>query len=278
MIGVTIGIGEKHLAYAREAAKRFEKYTGLKAVIMTEEYLKEVQHHEIFKSARCFEDKVFFLKFFVFKFFADDVFYFDADYCCVDYFYPHHSFDGRFTACRDRIHSLYDKKIILSNVQNYFNAGMFLAAYENRSMFEKCLNDGPKIPFVYGDQCIFNAVVEEYKHPVRYLDKRHNCLDFTGIMVDCDVKAIHNSMVYEYYEKGTEIELTKKFCWDTIAMEGLEGSATVVYPNKIQKPVYLHADGLTSEGNIWCSTLQDKLFLCDHYTTNPRRIEQIYIN
>lgn len=277
MIGVTIGIGEEHLFYAQEAAKRFSHFTGLKTIVMTEEYLKEVEHYNVFSLARNNHDKILFLKFFIFNFFVDDVVYFDCDYCTVDHWRPQKMFDGRFTAVRDRIHSLYNAKIIPSNVHNYFNSGLMIASYSHhRRFFDRCVKQADTVKFKFGDQCIFNAIAEDVKLPIKYLDKRYNCMDHAGVMVDSDVKAIHNSFVYGHYKENTNIEIGNKYKWNLIEMAGLAGQGTIVFEDEEQQPVFLEPDGLTSQGNVWFITDEGEFYICTDYVNNPRRVKNIY--
>lgn len=280
MIGVTIGIGDKHLGYAREAAARFKEYTGLKTVVMTEEYLKEVEKHKVFKLARNEHDRILFLKFFILNFFYDDVYYFDADYCVVDKIYPEKMYDGRFTAVRDRIHSLYDANIIASNVQNYFNAGMFIASPEHKNFFEQCIHLADKVDIKFGDQCILNSVAEWMQLNVNYISKLFNCLDFAGVMPDCNVLAVHNAMVYDHYAAGTKPQLTQKHFWDEHLMYSFsrKPNKTFVFNEKIQKPVTLLPDGLTTQGDVWFIDLKGDTYLCDKYVDNPRKVKYIHTN
>lgn len=277
MIGVTIGIGNDHLFYAKEAAKRFSHFTGLNTFVMTEEYLKEVEHYNIFSLAKNNHDKILFLKFFIFDFFADDVVYFDCDYCAVDYWRPDKMFDGRFIAARDRIHSLYGAKVISSNVHNYFNGGLMIASYKHhRRFFDRCVKQANTVKFKFGDQCIFNAIAENVKLPIKYIDKRYNCLDYAGVMTESDVKGVHNSFVYNHYKENTQIEIKYKYKWNLIEMAGVAGQTTLVFEDDEQKPVFLEPDGLTSEGNVWFITDSGEFYICENYVDNLRKVKTIY--
>lgn len=277
MIGVTIGIGEDYLFNANEAAKRFTRYTGLNTVVMTEQHLEDVMHYNIFKAARNFSDKIFFLKFFLFNFFSDDVVYFDADYCVVDHWNPMNVFDGRFTAVRDRTHGLFERDVICCDIQKYFNAGFFIASYKHhRRFFDRCVKVGADVPFKFGDQCILNKVAQDSSLPVKYLDKRYNCLDYAGAMVDSDVKSIHNGFIYSHYKEGTEVKPSKKYKWNLVEMAGVAGLVTLIFEDKMQKSVYLHPDGITNEGHIWFITEDHEFYICEHYVDRPRRVIHVY--
>ncbi len=277
MIGVTIGIGEDYHFYAYEAAKRFQRYTGLQAVVLDERHLQAYADEPVIQLGTTIAEKAYYLKFFIPEIIQDDICYFDCDYCVVDYWQPDKIFDGRFTAVKDRTRCLYENDIVSSNIAEYINAGFYMLSYKNhKALFEKCRKLGPNVQIKFWDQCILNAFLQLDKVPVRYLDRRFNAMNYDGVLRNFDLKAVHSSSNYIHYKEGTEQKGTSEFKLDTIMMAGLAGNVTVVFEDKKQKNLYLYADGTTSDGDIWFVDTNGGMYICENYINNPKRVKDIY--
>jgi hypothetical protein len=101
-------------------------------------------------------------------------------------------------------------------------------------------------------------------------------MDYAGVMPHCNVKSIHNGIMYGHYKEGTEIKPSKEYEWNLIEMAGLAGLNTVVFENGKQEGLYLHPDGLTNKGQVWFVTNNHEMFICEHYVDRPQRIVSIY--
>lgn len=277
MIGVTIGTGENYRFYASEAAKRFERFTGLKAVILDETHIEAFASHPLMQHGTTMAEKSYYLKFFIPEIIQDDICYFDCDYCVVDYWQPDKIFDGRFTAVKDRTKLIFQNDIVHCNIAEYVNAGFYMLSYKNhKDLFAKCRKLGMNAQTKFFDQCILNIFLQLDKVPVRHLDRRFNAMNFEGVLKDFDLKAIHNSSNYIHYKEGTTDKGTSEFKLDTIMMAGLAGNVTVVFEDKKQKNLYLYADGTTSDGDVWFVEQNGRAYICDNYINGLKRVKEIY--
>ena len=276
LTGVTIGIGEQYRFYAEEASKRFTNFTGLPVVILDEKHLESVIDEPIIQKGNTIAEKSYYLKFFAPEFVDDDICYFDCDYCVVDYWKPDKIFDGRFTAVRDRTRYLFDNDIVHCDIMRYVNAGFYILPKSMKSFFERCRKLGPEAHTKFFDQCVLNILLQLDNVPVKYLDRRYNCMNFDGVLKDFDLKAIHNSSNYHHYKEGTTDKGTGEFKLDTIQMAGFEGFATLVFEDRKQKSVYLLHDGTTSDGNIWFIDQAERMYVCENYFSGVKRVIDIY--
>ena len=66
-----------------------------------------------------------------------------------------------------------------SSIINYFNSGFFIANRKNHaSLFKACQEEWGNINWRWHDQCLLNFIFERTGTPVRYLDRRHNCMNY----------------------------------------------------------------------------------------------------
>jgi hypothetical protein len=197
-----------------------------------------------------------FIRMFIFELVPDDdAIWFDTDYGCVNFWDPRAGYDGTFTAVRERTRCLLDQNEIKgSSIMNYFNAGFFIANRQRHAaMFHQACEHGHEWDNKWGDQCIVNRMVEQAGMPIRYLDRRFNCIDFGEAFQLSDVRAIHSSANYPHYRDGTLPSLQVRFCWDAQAMKEMAGFYCVEFGERISN-VSLFYDGTTSTGNLWFAT------------------------
>ena len=197
-----------------------------------------------------------FLKLFLFDLVeAEDILWFDADYGCLSPWEPREGYDGTFTAVRDRTALLLEADDVRSaSIMNYFNTGFFIAnRTRHRALFEQAREQWRGIPWKWTDQCLLNAVFERTGTPVRYLDRRFNCMNFGPAMQESDVRAVHCSSNYEHYRKGTSPTATARYVWDAAAMHRLAGWYNLEYRDGWAS-MALFYDGTTSDGHLWFAT------------------------
>lgn len=173
MIGVTVGIGDKHRRFAERAKQSVLKHTPLDEVKILEEFDRGVS--------------IYYTTFYLFDMFdCEAIFYFDADICMVND-WDVTSYE-RFSAVRDiSEHSLIQSASDRYDLdpEKYINAGMFIA---DRSKHKWIFDRAKEIAFGdeyemdrLKDQTALNIVLQHNDVDVNYLPRKYNVM---GPMVD----------------------------------------------------------------------------------------------
>jgi lipopolysaccharide biosynthesis glycosyltransferase len=280
MRAVTSGLFDDYQSLAQEAARRFQKHTGLPVVLLDHRDLMKIKDHPLIKHAgENKREQALLLKIFLFDLIPDDDFiWFDADYACIAPWDPLKDYDGSFTAIRDRTAYLLKlNDIKSSSIINYFNSGFFIANRQNHaSLFRFCQEEWQNIEWRWHDQCLLNFIFERTGTPVRYLDRRHNCMNYGPVFERSNVLAVHCSSNYEHYRKGVHIHPGTTHIWDSAAMKELAGFYNCEYEND-WRSLFLMYDGTTSEGELWFADQNKKIIFTDIYgsdLTQPRWIRR----
>ena len=255
MIGVTIGIGEKHYRYAQHAAMHFERNSGLKAHILTDDHYKEVRGHPVFRCTDDEKERICFLKFFLYDFFPEEkgIVYFDCDWQMLRKF--EFNLHWRLLVVRDRTeHLLRDKEVKASDHFNYFNAGFMVSNVDHRPLFERCKQDTPLIPRAYQDQCVWNNLVEKMGIEVKYLHRIFNTMDIGRGLYSTETVAIHRGDYnYPFYEGQTTLGFaqSEEPISDFLIRQKEQAGLYRLYSGPAYKTIHLHPDGTTSDGTYW---------------------------
>lgn len=256
MIGVTIGIGEKYNFYARKAAEAFERHTKLQTLVLDESALKSVSGHRIFDDAYSIKHRSCILKFFIPYFIGrEDFVYFDSDYMCVADWSPEEQSSGLFCAVRDRTKYLMEAKktLCVPHIQ-YFNSGMMIVPSNvSFKIMNRCIEDYDKILNHFFEQCSLNHAIQSLDIEMRYLDRRFNCMNYSGEFEKYDIRAIHCSSNYPYFEKEERRLVTSERFVNTSKMRQFS----------LYHPEFL-ADGTTLDGNCWFADNENGVQLFDY--------------
>jgi hypothetical protein len=272
MIALTFGLGGEYPFYAEQAALRFTKFTGVPARPVTESEFRQFQNSPVMMAAPDLRHRSMLARMFLFEIVKeDDVIWFDVDYGCVAPWNPLEGYDGTFTAVRDRTGLILSHDDIRSSsIVNYFNSGFFMAnRHQHWELLREIAETGHTMDNRWGDQCMLNRAIEEAGVPIRYLDRRHNCMNFGEFFRMSDVKAVHCSSNYTHYHAGTYPEPSAKFKWDQGKMRELAGFYNVEYDDEFDN-VALFYDGTTSAGGLWAADSRGQIVFADIFGKNIR--------
>ncbi len=173
-------------------------------------------------------------------------------------------YDGTFTAVRDRTaHLLEVDYLKSSSAMNYFNTGFFIAnRTRHEALFAQAREQWRNVEWTWHDQCLLNAIMERECAPVRYLNRRHNCMDHGTVFHQSDLRAIHRGTNYDHYRNGTAPTVTREYRWDAAAMSGLAGYYNLEYADG-WACMSLLSDGTTGDGHVWFATTEGRI----HFAT-----------
>lgn len=259
MIAVTICVGEPYKRYAQKAAEAFEKHTGLKTLILDDVALKAVSGHRIFDDVYSLKNRAFILKFFIPHFIGrEDFVYFDCDYLCVADWSPEKASEGIFCAVLDRTKYLMEaKKDLCIHPLRYFNSGMMIVpSKDGFALSNRCLRDYDVIKRHFYDQCSWNHAVQSLDIRIKLLDRRFNCMNYGGEFTKYDIKAIHCSSNYYYYDENIPRPTTPEKLVDLGKMKEFSAANPNYFP-----------DGTTINGDCWFIDTSNEFNLFDNYGT-----------
>lgn len=154
---------------------------------------------------------------------------------------------------------------------NYFNAGFFIANRQRHAaLFYHASKHGHTYPKRWGDQCVLNRVIEKSAMPVRYLDRRFNCLDYGEAFQMSDVRVIHSASNYAHYKAGTFPMDEPRVLWEREKMKELAGFYCFEFEDSISNLGLLY-DGTTSEGHLWFAGVEGQIVLADVWGNDMRQ-------
>jgi lipopolysaccharide biosynthesis glycosyltransferase len=218
VIGVTIGIGERHKAYAEKSIEAFERFTGIEARMIDDEMFSR---YDFTHMSEHHNERTWIMKLYMFELFPDveNFIYFDCDWlatCHMDL--KNYLNKKEFHCVRDRIYKD-DVKQAAENIgksgQEYFNAGFYII---NRAHHKHVLEYAREIYMdsakQWGDQCVTNRAVNDLAIPVLYLGREYNFMDYdpnSWAGQSLSINAIHTSFTYEVYDKNERLFLNQSY-------------------------------------------------------------------
>lgn len=159
MIGVTIGIGERHAQLAVKAGKAIQEYYGVDKILVLND-----KHLEIYcPNANRFPDairRMFFLKFCI-PLICDDNrwLYFDADYRVIKHPPSYWLESLRFS---EKLLAVNDCWPQCPYPWPYHNAGFYVAnRAAHEQLFAWCRANYFSVPEIFGEQCVWNRGIRE---------------------------------------------------------------------------------------------------------------------